>query len=146
MESPHVSPCAIAMDDSFPINCSSIFDLSDNSSGLLIPEEMDLCDENNPLFNCSLDEYLQYMLGPKTLALTTAVPVTVVYVLVFITAVVGNVCVCLIIVRNQSMHTATNYYLFSLAISDLTLVLLGKNYFQLFSTNEGKTALFRRIF
>jgi hypothetical protein len=24
------------------------------------------------------------------------------------------------------MHTATNYYLFSLAVSDLTLLLLGK--------------------
>ena len=34
--------------------------------------------------------------------------------------------VCLVIVKNKSMHTATNYYLFSLAISDLMILVLGK--------------------
>ena len=36
-------------------------------------------------------------------------------------AVLGDV-----IVRNRSMHTATNYYLFSLALSDLVILLLGE--------------------
>ena len=53
-------------------------------------------------------------------------PLTFVYVMVFITGVVGNVAVCLVIVKNKSMHTATNYYLFSLAISDLMILVLGK--------------------
>ena len=39
---------------------------------------------------------------------------------------VGNIAVCLVIVKNKSMHTATNYYLFSLAISDLMILVLGK--------------------
>jgi neuromedin U receptor 1 len=53
-------------------------------------------------------------------------PMTVIYVILFITGVVGNIAVCLVIIRNRSMHTATNYYLFSLAISDLIILLLGK--------------------
>ena len=51
---------------------------------------------------------------------------TAIYVTLFITGVVGNVAVCVVIIRNRSMHTATNYYLFSLAVSDLVILLLGK--------------------
>jgi len=81
---------------------------------------------NETWFNMSLDEYLESQLGPKHLALSTVVPLTVVLLVIFIAGVVGNVCVCLVIIKNQSMHTATNYYLFSLAVSDLTLLILGK--------------------
>lgn len=81
---------------------------------------------NQTEFNMSLQDYLELQLGPKHLALTTVIPLTVVLVLIFIAGVVGNVCVCLVIIRNHSMHTATNYYLFSLAVSDLTLLILGK--------------------
>lgn len=127
MEAPYVIPNAI-MDESFTGNYSSIFSTGsafpENFSTK--PENMDLCDGMNPLFNCSIEEYLQYILGPQRLDLTVAVPITVVYVLIFVTGVVGNVSVCVVIVKNQSMHTATNYYLFSLAISDLMLLLLGK--------------------
>ena len=41
--------------------------------------------------------------------------------------VTGNIAVCLVIVKNKSMHTATNYYLFSLACSDLMMLVLGKS-------------------
>ncbi|KAH9392547.1 G-protein coupled receptor, partial [Tyrophagus putrescentiae] len=37
----------------------------------------------------------------------------------------GNICTCIVIARNKYMHTATNYYLFSLAVSDLLLLVLG---------------------
>ena len=50
---------------------------------------------------------------------------TMVYVLLFLTGVLGNLAVCLVIVRNRSMHTATNYYLFSLAMADLVILILG---------------------
>ena len=40
--------------------------------------------------------------------------------------VTGNIAVCLVIVKNKSMHTATNYYLFSLACSDLMMLVLGE--------------------
>ena len=72
------------------------------------------------------DEYLSKVLGPKYLTLKLVIPLTITYVVIFITGIFGNVATCTVIVRNSSMQTATNYYLFSLAISDLTLLLLGE--------------------
>ncbi|CAG2112324.1 unnamed protein product, partial [Medioppia subpectinata] len=66
----------------------------------------------------------QYM-GPVRDPLTTVIPMTIVYALILLTGVVGNVCTCVVIANNKYMHTATNYYLFSLAISDLLLLILG---------------------
>lgn len=52
-------------------------------------------------------------------------PITVIYVVIFFTGVIGNISTCVVIARNKSMHTATNYYLFSLAVSDLLLLVSG---------------------
>ncbi|XP_045613264.1 pyrokinin-1 receptor isoform X1 [Procambarus clarkii] len=57
--------------------------------------------------------------------LTMIVVMTVIYILITITGVLGNVATCIVIVRNRIMHTATNYYLFSMAVSDLLLLALG---------------------
>ncbi|KAL1130068.1 hypothetical protein AAG570_013011 [Ranatra chinensis] len=73
----------------------------------------------------SLDEYLLRRRGPKHLPLTVVVPITVVYSVILTAGVIGNLAVCLVIAKNSAMHTATNYYLFSLAVSDLTLLILG---------------------
>ncbi|GIX82087.1 pyrokinin-1 receptor [Caerostris darwini] len=56
--------------------------------------------------------------------LMTIIPMTIVYVLLFITGVVGNICTCVVIYYNRYMHTATNYYLCSLAVSDLLLLVM----------------------
>ena len=69
------------------------------------------------------------VLGPKHVGFNLLLPLTFFYVVVFISGVVGNIAVCLVIVKNKSMHTATNYYLFSLAISDLMILLLGEHYY-----------------
>ena len=71
--------------------------------------------------------FLFQVLGPQRIGLGPLIPITFFYVVIFITGVIGNVAVCLVIVKNKSMHTATNYYLFSLAISDLMILALGKN-------------------
>lgn len=63
--------------------------------------------------------------GPKRDPLYIVIPITVIYVTIFITGIVGNLSTCIVIFRNKSMHTATNYYLFSLAISDLLLLISG---------------------
>ncbi|KAB0800805.1 hypothetical protein PPYR_06544, partial [Photinus pyralis] len=63
--------------------------------------------------------------GPKRDSLYVVVPITLLYVAIFITGLLGNICTCIVIARNKSMHTATNYYLFSLAISDLLLLISG---------------------
>ncbi|XP_071439458.1 pyrokinin-1 receptor-like [Hetaerina americana] len=58
-------------------------------------------------------------------SLAVVIPVTTVYLTIFITGILGNVITCLVIRRNKSMHTATNFYLFSLSISDLLLLITG---------------------
>jgi hypothetical protein len=77
--------------------------------------------------NESIEEYLANVLGPKYLPLAVVLPITVIYVTIFVSGVIGNVAVCVVIARNKSMRTATNYYLFSLAVSDLTLLVLGES-------------------
>lgn len=57
--------------------------------------------------------------------LEIVVPLTVVYGIIFITGFIGNVATCIVISKNKSMHTATNYYLFSLAVSDFLLLVSG---------------------
>ncbi|CAH1399886.1 unnamed protein product [Nezara viridula] len=50
---------------------------------------------------------------------------TSLYSLIFVTGLIGNVSTCIVIAKNRHMHTATNYYLFSLAVSDLLLLVWG---------------------
>ncbi|XP_053616580.1 neuropeptides capa receptor-like [Plodia interpunctella] len=80
---------------------------------------------NLSYFDCSEEEMLWWMMGPRRLPLQEIVPISVVLLVIFVTGVAGNVAVCLVIVRQPAMHTATNYYLFSLALSDLLLLLFG---------------------
>lgn len=53
------------------------------------------------------------------------VPMTIMYSVIFVTGVIGNSITCLVIAKHKYMHTATNYYLFSLAVSDLILLVSG---------------------
>lgn len=57
--------------------------------------------------------------------LYVVVPIITLYVAIFVTGVLGNIGTCLVIAKNRSMHTATNYYLFSLACSDFLLLVSG---------------------
>ncbi|XP_063991336.1 neuropeptides capa receptor-like [Diachasmimorpha longicaudata] len=75
--------------------------------------------------NLSEEEYLQLQLGPKHLPLQLVIPITVIYVFIFVMGIFGNVVTCWVILRNPIMQTATNYYLFSLAVSDVMLLVLG---------------------
>ncbi|XP_034946503.1 neuropeptides capa receptor-like [Chelonus insularis] len=75
--------------------------------------------------NLTEAEYLNRILGPKYLPSKLVIPLTLAYVTIFISGVVGNVLACIVIVKNSTMHTTTNYYLFGLAISDLILLTLG---------------------
>lgn len=58
-------------------------------------------------------------------SVTSSVLMTIIYLLIFVTGIIGNTCTCVVIARNKYMHTATNFYLFSLAVSDLLLLILG---------------------
>lgn len=68
---------------------------------------------------------IDILLGPKRDTLCVVVPITIIYVIIFLSGLIGNVSTCVVIAKNKSMHTATNYYLFSLAISDLLLLVSG---------------------
>ncbi|XP_049800119.1 pyrokinin-1 receptor-like [Schistocerca nitens] len=63
--------------------------------------------------------------GPKRDPLYIVVPITIIYAVIFLTGIIGNISTCIVISRNKHMHTATNYYLFSLAVSDLLLLVSG---------------------
>uniref|UniRef100_A0A1A9WT55 G-protein coupled receptors family 1 profile domain-containing protein n=1 Tax=Glossina brevipalpis TaxID=37001 RepID=A0A1A9WT55_9MUSC len=63
--------------------------------------------------------------GPKRDPLEIVIPLTIIYSLIFITGFIGNISTCVVIRKNRSLHTATNYYLFSLAISDFLLLISG---------------------
>ncbi|KAG4080023.1 hypothetical protein HA402_006335 [Bradysia odoriphaga] len=66
--------------------------------------------------------YLNY---PVRDSLCFVIPLTFIYSIIFISGILGNVITCVVITRNKNMHTATNYYLFSLAVSDLLLLVSG---------------------
>ena len=73
------------------------------------------------------NRYLMIAIHPFfQIAMRKLIPMTVAYVAMFITGVLGNLAVCFVIVQNRTMHSATNYYLFSLAVSDVVILLLGK--------------------
>jgi len=65
------------------------------------------------------------MLGPIRDPMSTVIPMTIVYSVILVTGLVGNIVTCTVISRNKYMHTTVNYYLFSLSISDLLLLMLG---------------------
>ena len=68
------------------------------------------------LVNLSISQHVEVSL----------VLVTIFYVVVFLCGVVGNLLVCVVILRSKCLHSAMNYYLISLALADLILLILGK--------------------
>ncbi|XP_010000430.1 PREDICTED: neuromedin-U receptor 2 [Chaetura pelagica] len=71
----------------------------------------------------STEDYLAFLCGPRRSHLF--LPMALVYTLIFVVGVVGNFLVCLVILKQRNMKTPTNYYLFSLAVSDLLVLLFG---------------------
>jgi len=74
-----------------------------------------------------VDAFLEQNLGRRYRNVAESVALVTVYCVIFLTGIAGNVCTCIVIVRNKRMHTATNYYLFSLAVSDLLTLVLGQS-------------------
>ena len=52
-------------------------------------------------------------------------PLTAIYVLMGITGTLGNSMVCLAILKNLSMRTSTNLFIFTLACADIATRLMG---------------------
>lgn len=58
--------------------------------------------------------------------LSIILPITICYLIIFVTGILGNVITCIVIAKNKTMHTATNYYLFNLAVSDFFVLIIGE--------------------
>ncbi|KAJ9592157.1 hypothetical protein L9F63_001273, partial [Diploptera punctata] len=82
---------------------------------------------STPFYGENFTDYnnTEYLLMPNRDPLYVLIPVTIIYAVILFTGLVGNVSTCIVIARNKHMHTATNYYLFSLAVSDLLLLVSG---------------------
>ena len=123
---------------------SEVYDLTDvcfnNSNGLILPNIVTYPDPNTSrnydvieprstdwslLQNDDVQEYVKAILGPKWKD-DCYIILTMVYVIMFLTGLVGNLLTCLVIVKNAFMHTVTNLYLLSLASADLLILVLGK--------------------
>lgn len=86
----------------------------------------DTCDEDHmETFNCTRDAFVLHERGLQMQDLWDAIPLTMAYTFILVAGLVGNLIVCIVIVRHPLMHTATNYYLFNLAVSDVVYLLFG---------------------
>lgn len=111
---------------SSPSSTTTIPSSLSNSDATSIPTTTATATTGTELvFNEADWETLESVLGPVRDSDTITIVMTIVYVLILLTGVTGNLITCLVIVRKRYMHTATNYYLFSLAVSDLMLLILG---------------------
>jgi 7 transmembrane receptor (rhodopsin family) len=70
--------------------------------------------------------YLAIYLGRRHRGGLESAALTFVYCVVLLTGVAGNVATCVVVARNKYMHTATNYYLVSLAVSDALALVFGQ--------------------
>lgn len=54
-------------------------------------------------------------------------PMTAVYCVIAVGGAVGNVLTCLVVAKNRTMRTSTNYYLVNLAVADLLTLFIGES-------------------
>lgn len=112
------------------VNCSGPEFPLPQQDFVVEPISPDLCNRTHPetFFdpkdaNLTEEQLRDKYLGPRRS--NFFVPVCVIYLLIFVVGAVGNTLTCIVILRHRFMRTPTNYYLFSLAVSDLLVLLLG---------------------
>ncbi|XP_017328691.1 neuromedin-U receptor 1 isoform X1 [Ictalurus punctatus] len=82
---------------------------------LSLEDVADLCE--------SRSVYVENFRGPRRSP--HFLPICVSYLIIFCVGSLGNALTCTVIMRHRSMRTPTNFYLLSLAISDLLVLLFG---------------------
>jgi len=73
-------------------------------------------------------EWLQLCIGPQRMEPYILWPLTIVYITMGCTGIVGNILVCTVIARNVSMKSSTNLFLFNLAVADIVILLMGATF------------------
>ncbi|KAL7639481.1 UNVERIFIED_CONTAM: hypothetical protein RMT77_009982 [Armadillidium vulgare] len=88
--------------------------------------------ENNTLENTSfynVSNYTNFGISKEPIPLgvneTIQILMTCFYAAITVVGILGNIGVIVVVVQNRLMHTATNYYLCSMALSDLLLLITG---------------------
>ncbi|KAK9528565.1 hypothetical protein VZT92_012718 [Zoarces viviparus] len=94
-----------------------------NASTLFHNTSMPLNATGNYTNDQFMEDDLFEILGPKRSPFF--LPVTSVYLLIFITGLSGNLLTCAVIAEHKKMRNPTNLYLVSLAVSDLLVLLFG---------------------
>lgn len=107
----------IRMNTTFPASSTAPLPIPTNHSQLaeLISSSL-LLGPSAPMDSVTAEEVYR---DPLTILVT----ITILYSVIFILGLVGNIITCIVISRNKSMHTAINYYLFNLAITDMLVLL-----------------------
>lgn len=75
--------------------------------------------------------WIELNLGQQVKSLSKQIFIGILYSMILCTGVFGNIATCIVIARKRYMHTRTNCYLFSLAVSDLLLLVCGKSRFNI---------------
>ncbi|XP_045593269.1 neuromedin-U receptor 2 [Procambarus clarkii] len=96
-----------------------------DGSGATVSGPVNISDVNFDPNNTSMvEEYILGILGPQHVSYSALLPLTAVYMVIAVGGVVGNALTCLVVARNHTMRTSTNYYLVNLAVADLLTLCL----------------------
>ena len=108
----------------FAFDSSSVVDLQKLLQSEAFEQNMSTENLTDLLNTAQLNQ--TWELPQQQLPMSALITLTVFYAIIFVAGVLGNLITCIVISRNKFMHTATNFYLFNLAVSDLMLLLSGE--------------------
>ena len=77
---------------------------------------------------------IQETLGDSHINYESLFFLTIIYSIFLVIGVLGNLSTCIVILTNEYMRTATNVYLFNLAVADVATLVISKLYFLNFKT------------
>jgi hypothetical protein len=83
--------------------------------------------ENQSFDNISL--FIKEILGDSQINNESLYFFTTIYSLFLVVGFCGNLCTCIVILTNDYMRTATNVYLFNLAVADIATLTIGRRFY-----------------
>ena len=74
----------------------------------------------------NISALIKEVLGDTQINQESLFTLTVIYTILFIVGVFGNLSTCIVILTNEYMRTPTNVYLFNLAVADIATLVFSK--------------------
>ena len=81
---------------------------------------------------------IQETLGDSHINYESLFFLTIIYSIFLVIGVLGNLSTCIVILTNEYMRTATNVYLFNLAVADVATLVISKLSFLDFKTLDSE--------